>query len=202
MAHRLVDVWLYTARSPDSIHWNSSCFLNFGHFSFIILFVCKQNDKIQSYMIAQIPVTNKKWGFKKGLGLFSVCHICNTACPLLSRSAESFSTCFWKLPANTEIGKQHTKIENFTILSDQKSFEILGHDFLIYIHKSETKAFAIEWNVSEKVFMYKIQKYWILFSNQLSKSDQILFGKVLDIVLSQHELKFGTQVAAWIKAAK
>ena len=50
--------------------------------------------------------------------------------------------------------------------------------------------------------MFEIHKYWILFKSQLSKPDQFVTGKDLDIVLSQHKLKFTTQVAGWIKAAQ
>jgi hypothetical protein len=51
--------------------------------------------KMQSYVIAKIPVVNKKWVFKKGIGLLSVNHIRNTALPpswSKVRATESFTT--------------------------------------------------------------------------------------------------------------
>ena len=59
-------------------------FTCFNHFSFIILFVCKQIDVAQKLYDGPNLVITKKWGFKKSIGLFLACHICNPACPLLS----------------------------------------------------------------------------------------------------------------------
>ena len=64
-----------------------------------------------------------------------------------------------------------TQNKNFTILSDQESSEILDLNFEIDLDILNPKACALWWNVSDKMFIFKFPKNWILFLNQVSKPD-------------------------------
>ena len=97
----------------------------------IFLFDRKQQGIFAKLVDCQDSSNNKKWSFWKLVALFSVSHIRNTACPLLSRSGaritESFSTCFLKSPSKCWDlkAKRKTKIEEISAGSSNQTQ--LGH---------------------------------------------------------------------------